>query len=106
MKINYKPRKAVCKLGKHDNCVEPHQAVSVQDMMRIFVQGGDLPQKFGSYDEDVDIDEIGYSISDRLEAVDYMNAVNQRIALAKKNAEKEVVTETITETSVTTNEGE
>lgn len=105
MKVNYIPRKAKCKVGKHDNCVEPNQTMTVQEMLYAYTKGADLPQKFGSYDENISVDEIGYSISDRLEAVDVLNAVNQRIHSAKEKAKVEA--ETITETStVTTNEGE
>lgn len=103
MKVNYKPRTAKCKVGKHDNCVEPNQTMTVAEMLYAYTKGADLPQKFGSYDENISVDEIGYSISDRLEAVDVLNAVNQRIHTAKAKAETETITETST---VTTNEGE
>lgn len=102
MKSNYKPRYAYCKKGKHDNSVEVGQVMSVQEMLVAYTRGMDLPERLGEYDENVNIDEIGYSVGDRLDAVDYMNSVNQRVALAKMNAEKSVETVTSTETSTET----
>lgn len=107
MKNNYKPRFAKCSLGQYDNAVEPNQTMSVKQMLYAFTTGQNLPEKIGKYDEDVNIDEIGYHCSDRLEAVDYLNAVNQRIALAKINEAKKaqvVNTETVTETNTGSNE--
>lgn len=85
-----------------DNAVEPNQAMTVKQMLIAFSTGKDLPAKMGSYDENPNIDEIGYAVGDRLEAVDYMNAVNQRIALAKKQSEQTTneVKEILSETSV------
>lgn len=86
---NYKPRKAKCVFGKHDNPVEPNQTMSVSDMLVAYTKGMPLPQNMGySYDENISIDDVGYSIGDRLEAIDYLNSVNQRAALAKMHAEK------------------
>lgn len=102
MKKTYKPRIAYCKKGKHDNSVEVGQTMSVADMLIAYTRGMDLPQRIGEYDEDVNIDEIGYSVGDRLDAVDYMNSVNQRVALAKMNAEKASEAVTSTETSIVT----
>ena len=89
MKHVYKPRKAVCKRSEYDNAVEPNQAMSVRDLLHAFTRGMDLPQRVGSYDgESVDINEVGYNVPDNLSAIDFINATNQRVALAKRNAEK------------------
>lgn len=102
MKSTYKPRYAYCKKGKHDNSVEVGQTMTVAEMLVAFTRGMDLPERRGEYDEDVNIDEIGYSVGDRLDAVDYMNSVNQRAALAKMNAEKAAAESSIVETSTET----
>ena len=99
MKREYKPRTAICKLGIHDNPVEPNQAVKVQEMLYMYTRGMELPERIGSYDEDVNIDEIGYLCTDRLEAVDYLNSVNQRIALQKMKSQQEEVP-TVVETPI------
>lgn len=103
MKSNYKPRYARCFLRSIDNPVEPGQVMSVQDMLIAFTRGQDLPDKIGEYDEGITIDEVGYLVGDRLDAVDYMNSVNQRNALQKMNEAKnapEISTETPVETPV------
>lgn len=104
-KTIYKPNYAKCKCGVHDNAVEPNQSLSVKDMLVMFTKGMDLPEKIGEYDENVNIDEIGYLCTDRLEAVDYLNKVNQRIALQKIHSEKseKVVAETETNSNVESN---
>lgn len=110
MKNKYIPRFSKCRICSIDNAVEPHQAMTVKQMLIAFTKGKDLPDKIGSYDENPNIDEVGYSVGDRLEAVDYMNAVNQRIALAKKQSEqttnevKEILTETPVENTPVSND--
>ena len=89
MKHNYKPRTAKCRVCEYDNAVEPNQAMTVKQMMVAFTRGMDLPQRIGEYDGDsVDINDVGYKVPDRLDAVDFINATNQRAALAKRNAEQ------------------
>lgn len=84
MKKEYKPRYATCKSCKFDNPVEPHQAMTIQEMLVAYTAGHPLPDTFSNgYDEDITIDDVGYSVGDRLEAVDYLNAVNRRIASSK-----------------------
>lgn len=101
MKSNYKPRYAHCKYGEHDNPVEVGQAMSPYEMLMAYTRGQSLPEKRGEYDEGITIDEVGYYCPDRLDAIDYLNSVNQRVALAKANkAKAEAVTETKTETPV------
>lgn len=97
MKINYKPRTARCKQRDLDNSVEVGQSMTPKEMLIAFTRGLELPNKVStSYDDNITIDEVGYICSDRLEAVDYLNSVNQRLALAKQNAKKnEVVTATV-----------
>lgn len=106
MKSNYKPKYARCIRGKHDNAVEVGQTMSVADMLVAYTRGMDLPERRGEYDEDITIDDVGYCVGDRLDAVDYMNSVNQRVALAKMNAENSAVTETevISENTSVSNE--
>lgn len=110
MKNKYIPRFSKCRLSKFDNPVEPHQAMSVKQMLIAFTKGKDLPEKIGSYDENPNIDEIGYAVGDRLEAVDYMNSVNQRIALAKRRSEqttnevKEILSDTPVENTPVSND--
>ena len=89
MKHDFKPRYATCRRCDYDNAVEPNQAMTVKQMMVAFTRGMDIPQRIGEYDGDtVDINEVGNVVPDRLDAVDYINATNQRIALAKRNAEQ------------------
>lgn len=89
MKHNFKPRYAKCRVCEYDNAVEPNQAMTVKQMMVAFTRGMELPQRVGEYDgETVDINEVGYRTPDNLSAVDFINATNQRVALAKRNAEK------------------
>ena len=89
MKQNYKPRTAKCRVCEYDNAVEPNQAMTVKQMMVAFTRGMELPQIVGEYDgETVDINEVGYRTPDSLSAVDFINATNQRVALAKMNAEQ------------------
>lgn len=85
-----------------DNPVEPNQSMTVQEMFAAYVSGYDLPDKHSNgYDEDITIDEVGYSAEDTMDAVDYLNAVNQRIASA--NASQKAMefnqSETVTETT-------
>lgn len=82
----YKPRYAYCVSSELDNPVEVGQSMTVQEMLFAYTRGMDLPDKFGTYDEGITIDEVGYTCPDRLEAVDYLNSVNQRIALQKMNS--------------------
>lgn len=88
MKFEFKKRTCVLKAGEYDNAVEPNQAMSVQELFLRFTKGLDLPEKLGEYDESPNIDEVGYSVGDRLDAVDYLNNVNRRVALLKKKVEK------------------
>ena len=105
MKHNFKPRYAKCRICDYDNAVEPNQAMSVQEMLVAFTRGIDLPQRIGEYDgETVDINEVGYVCPDRLDAVDYINATNQRIALAKRNAEQAKAESELISTTTETNE--
>lgn len=106
MKKVYKPRYAKCVQCEFDNPVEPNQVMSIQNMLLAYTKGMPLPDKHAcSYDEDISIDEVGYSCGDRLEAVDYLNAVNQRIASAKAVAKETNTTNTVVETpTVETNE--
>lgn len=108
MKHEYKVRYAKCKRCSYDNAVEPNQAMSVQDLLVAYSRGMDLPQRIGSYDgETVDINEVGYNCPDHLSAVDFINATNQRLALAKRNAEQEkAVSEPITTDTTNTNVSE
>lgn len=104
MKSNYKPRYATCKCGELDNPVEPNQVMSIQQMLIAYTKGLPMPDKHAtSYDENITIDEVGYSVGDRLEAVDYLNAVNQRIASSKKVLSEDTTTPTV-ETTPTDNE--
>lgn len=89
-----------------DNPVEPKQAMSVVDLFVAMVNGYDIPTKYSNgYDEDITIDEVGSVVQDTLDGMDYLNAVNQRAALAKHNAElaaaevsiESTVTENVTE---------
>lgn len=84
----YKPRTAKCRAGKFDNPVEVGQSMTPKQMLVAFTRGQELPEKRGEYDENIKIDEVGYLCVDRLDAIDYMNSVNQRIAHLKSEAAK------------------
>lgn len=106
MKHVYKVRYAKCKRTEYDNAVEPNQSMSVRELLHAFTRGMDIPQRVGSYDgESVDINEVGYNVPDNLSAIDFINATNQRVALAKRNAEK-VQAEAVTEVTPTENVSE
>lgn len=106
MKRNYKPRFAYCNQSELDNPVEVNQVMSIQEMLVAYTKGMPLPDKHATaYDENITIDDVGYSVGDRLEAVDYLNAVNRRIASAKASSISTETSTTITETTTTeTNE--
>lgn len=95
-KCNFRNRRT-----EFDNPVEPNQSMTVQQMFAAYVSGYDLPEVHSNgYDEDITIDEVGYSAQDTMDAVDYLNAVNQRIAAGKasEKAKSVEVVETVTET--------
>lgn len=106
MKRNYKPRFAYCNPSALDNPVEPNQVMSIQEMLVAYTKGMPLPDKHATaYDDNITIDEVGYSVGDRLEAVDYLNAVNRRIASVKASSTSSDTSTTMTETTSTeTNE--
>lgn len=101
MKTNYKPRYAYCRCGEHDNSVEVGQSMTPMQMLICYTRGQSLPEKRGEYDEGITIDEVGNYCPDRLDAVDYLNSVNQRIAYAKLKADK-IKSEKPTEDTVET----
>lgn len=78
--------------------VEPSQAISIQEMLIRYTNGLDIPEiRSNGYDENINIDDIGYAAQDTLEAMDYLNAVNQHIAQIKATEAAKTV-ETVTET--------
>lgn len=83
VKIN----KAYTPMSERDVPVEVKQALSVTELFAAMVSGYDLPQKYSNgYDEDITIDEVGYSAQDTLDGMDYLKAVNQRVNIANMQA--------------------
>lgn len=98
-----KIKKYTHKVSVLDTPVEPKQAMSVVDLFAAMVAGYDVPEKYtNGYDEDITIDEVGYAVQDTLDGMDYLKAVNQRIAQSQAT-ERAAEAATITETSVTEN---
>lgn len=106
MNRQYIPRTAKCKKGPYDNAVEPNQVMTVANMLVAFTKGMPLPDKIGTYDEGITIDEVGNSVGDRLEAVDYLNSVNQRIAYMKQQQKSKSNDVNVTKTVETSNVSE
>lgn len=97
--------KAYTPNSERDVPVEPKQAMTVTDLFAAMVNGYDIPTKYSNgYDEDITIDEVGYSAQDSLEGMDYLKAVNQRMNIANMQAAQAAEVENTVSEDVSVNE--